>query len=90
MRNTTPWRPAVFFVAVVLIPAFVYSQTSRRPITLDDHSRLVGVGDPQRSPEGDWVAYTVTTVNAETDKRNTDLWMVKWDGSRAVAAHVVA
>jgi dipeptidyl aminopeptidase/acylaminoacyl peptidase len=84
MRTTTPWRPAVFFVAVVLIPAFVYPQINRRPITLEDHSKLVGVGDPQRSPEGDWVAYTVMTVNTETDKRNTDLWMVKWDGSEQV------
>ena len=32
-------------------------------------------------PRAMWVAYTVTTINAETDKRNTDLWMVKWDGS---------
>ena len=28
-----------------------------------------------------WVAYTVTTIDAEKDRRNTDVWMVKWDGS---------
>ena len=28
-----------------------------------------------------WVAYTVTTIDAEKDRRNTDIWMVKWDGS---------
>ncbi len=54
---------------------------AKRPISLDDHSRVVTVADPQRSPDGQWVAYTVTTINAETDKRNTDVWMVKWDGS---------
>ena len=43
--------------------------------------RIVGVGDPQRSPDGVWVAYTVTTIDAEKDRRNTDVWMVKWDGS---------
>lgn len=53
----------------------------RRAITLDDHSRILGVGDPQRSPDGVWVAYTVTTIDAEKDRRNTDLWMVRWDGS---------
>jgi dipeptidyl aminopeptidase/acylaminoacyl peptidase len=56
----------------------------RRAITLADHSRLVTVADPQRSPEGQWVAYTATTVDAEADKRNTDLWMVRWDGSERV------
>ena len=53
----------------------------KRALTLDDHSRLVAVGDPQRSPEEQWVAYTLTSINAETDKRNTDIWMVRWDGS---------
>lgn len=57
------------------------AQETRRAITLDDHSRLVAVADPQRSPEGEWVAYTVTTSDVEKDKRNTDVWMVKWDGS---------
>ena len=54
---------------------------ARRAITLDDHSRIVTIGDPQRSPDGQWVAYTVSTIDAEKDRRNTDIWMVKWDGS---------
>ena len=61
--------------------ASVQGQTAKRAITLDDHSRIIGVGDPQRSPDGVWVAYTVTTIDAEKDRRNTDVWMVKWDGS---------
>src|SRR5690349_20776337 len=59
----------------------VSAQTSRRPLALEDHSRILGVGDPQRSPDGQWVAYTVTAIDAEKDRRNTDIWMVKWDGS---------
>ncbi len=57
------------------------SAQTKRAITLDDHSRIVSVGDPQRSPDGAWVAYTVSTIDAEKDRRNTDVWMVKWDGS---------
>ena len=53
----------------------------RRAVTLDDHSRVVAVADPQRSPEGDWVAYTVTTSDAEKDRRDTDIWMARWDGT---------
>ena len=59
----------------------LHGQAAKRPITLDDHSRIINVGDPQRSPDGAWVAYTVTTIDAEKDRRNTDVWMVKWDGS---------
>jgi Tol biopolymer transport system component len=31
------------------------------------------------SPDGKWVAYTVGTVDADKDKRDTDLWMSSWD-----------
>jgi dipeptidyl aminopeptidase/acylaminoacyl peptidase len=59
----------------------LHGQAAKRAITLDDHSRVIGVGDPQRSPDGQWVAYTVTTIDADKDRRNTDVWMIKWDGS---------
>jgi dipeptidyl aminopeptidase/acylaminoacyl peptidase len=71
-------------VALAASGTIASAQPSRRPITLDDHSRLAAVADPQRSPEGAWVAYTVTTVNVEKDRRNTDVWMVRWDGSAAL------
>jgi dipeptidyl aminopeptidase/acylaminoacyl peptidase len=67
-------------VAVVCTPVTPALQ-GRRAVTLDDHSRMVAVGDPQRSPDGVWVAYTVTTIDAEKDRRHSDVWMVKWDGS---------
>ena len=70
------------FVAIALLsPVALRGQAAKRAITLDDHSRITGVGDPQRSPDGVWVAYTVTTIDAEKDRRNTDIWMAKWDGS---------
>ena len=64
----------------LLAPVAPSAQT-KRALTLDDHSRIVSVGDPQRSPDGQWVAYTVSTIDAEKDRRNADIWMVKWDGS---------
>lgn len=67
--------------ACLLSVPLAHAQTAKRPLSLDDHSRIVAVGDPQRSPDGQWVAYTVTTIDAEKDRRNTDIWMVKWDGS---------
>jgi dipeptidyl aminopeptidase/acylaminoacyl peptidase len=73
------------FLALALVAAgvstSVHGQAAKRAIALDDHSRIVSVGDPQRSPDGQWVAYTVTTIDAEKDRRNTDVWMIRWDGS---------
>jgi len=53
-------------------------------MTLDDLFKLQDVGDPQVSPDGNWVAYTVSTMDATADKRLTDIWMVKWDASEDI------
>jgi len=74
-------RRAFLTVAAMALAAVSIQGQAKRAITLDDHSRIINVGDPQRSPDGVWVAYTVTTIDAEKDRRNTDVWMVKWDGS---------
>jgi dipeptidyl aminopeptidase/acylaminoacyl peptidase len=74
-------RTSALALAAALVWTLPTGAQTRRPLTLDDHSKIVAVGDPQRSPDGQWVAYTVTTIDAEKDRRNTDVWMVKWDGS---------
>ncbi len=60
------------------------AQSSKRPISLDDLVRIKSVGDPQVSPDGKWVAYTIATMDGEKDKRDTDLWMASWDGSQQI------
>jgi dipeptidyl aminopeptidase/acylaminoacyl peptidase len=62
----------------------VSAQAAKRAIIPDDFARFRSVGDPQRSPDGKWVAYTVSTIDLEKDKRDTDLWMAGWDGSEEV------
>jgi dipeptidyl aminopeptidase/acylaminoacyl peptidase len=59
-------------------------QAAKRPLGLDDLARLRVVSDPQVSPDGQWVAYVVGTTDAGKDKRDTDLWMVSWDGARQI------
>jgi len=58
--------------------------TGPHTITLDDLFRFHDVGGPVVSPDGQWVAYTVSTVETKADKRITDLWMVSWDGKQDV------
>jgi dipeptidyl aminopeptidase/acylaminoacyl peptidase len=52
----------------------------KRPLAADDIFNVRDVRDPQRSPDGKWAAYTVTRAIRETDKNDTDIWMVSWDG----------
>ena len=71
---------AVIVVALLLGGA-VLPAAAQRPVAIDDQFRFVDVGDPQLSPDGEWIVYTVTNTNIEADKRNTDIWLVKYDGS---------
>ena len=68
----------------LLIASSAHAQTTKRPVRVDDLAKMKAVGDPQVSPDGKWVAYTVGTVDAEKDKRDTDIWMVSWDGAEQV------
>ena len=72
------------FVCVALLStlsAYAADAPKKRAITLDDLNRLVRVGAPVVSPDGEWVAYTASQVDTKEDKNVTQLWMVKWDGS---------
>ncbi len=80
---------SVLLALLILVPTLSAAQAAsgqpaKRAITLDDLFKIKGVGDPQRSPDGKWVAYTVGTVDVEKDKRDTDLWMVGWDGGEEI------
>jgi dipeptidyl aminopeptidase/acylaminoacyl peptidase len=55
-----------------------------RTLTLDDLAKLHDVSNPEVSPDGKWIAYTVSSVDVEGDKRVTSLWMVSWDGKEKV------
>ena len=58
--------------------------TAPRLITPNDLASFHDVGSPEVSPDGQWVAYTVSTIDTKEDKRITDLWMVSWDGQHDV------
>jgi dipeptidyl aminopeptidase/acylaminoacyl peptidase len=83
--------PSVFILGAVLAATPALAQTSPvtvpatpHVITLDDIFKFQDVGDPQVSPDGQWVAYTLGHIDTTADKRITDLWMVSWDGSQDI------
>jgi dipeptidyl aminopeptidase/acylaminoacyl peptidase len=46
-----------------------------RLLRMEDLFALKEVGDPQVSPDGRWVAYTVTTLDPKEDRSDTDIYM---------------
>ncbi len=75
---------AAALAAAVLLPVVAGAQTAKRPYALDDLGKFKNVSDPQISPDGTWIAYTVGSVDVEKDKRDSDVWMVSWDGTQTL------
>lgn len=53
----------------------------RRPISPEDVYRLQTVADAQLSPDGRLVAYVVTVVDKEKNRRASSIWTVPADGT---------
>jgi dipeptidyl aminopeptidase/acylaminoacyl peptidase len=60
------------------------SAGTRRALHAEDLYRLEDVRDPERSPDGQWVAYTVSTPDSARDKDHTQIWMTSWDGANTI------
>jgi dipeptidyl aminopeptidase/acylaminoacyl peptidase len=56
----------------------------KRPMRPSDIYRLPSIGDPQVSPEGKWVAYTLSVIDSIKDRRTSHIWMISWDGSQDI------
>lgn len=68
------------FGLLLLSQSALFAQYSKRPLQPGDIYRMQTIGEPEVSPDGGWVAYTVTSVDSAKDKRNSDIWMTSWDG----------
>jgi dipeptidyl aminopeptidase/acylaminoacyl peptidase len=62
----------------------------RRTLTADDFYAVQDVTDPQVSPDGNWVAYVVSTNDREADEARSAIWMVSWDGRQRLALTAAA
>ena len=50
------------------------------PFSPQDMVAFQRISDPQVSPDGKWVAFGVSELNLEENKRRSDLWLVGIDG----------
>jgi len=49
----------------------------KRAMTIDDYLALRAVGDPQLSPDGKWVAYTVTAASLPDNRGVSRVWLAE-------------
>ena len=66
---------------ILALASVICAQTARHPLRVDDIFRFKDVRDPQVSPDGQWVAYVVSTVDMKEDKSSSHVWLIKIDGT---------
>ena len=72
-------RRLVFLIAIFsTLPAFVlpaFSQ-AKHPFTFEDMMKLKRVGEPEPSPDGKWVLFSVVDVDLAANKKTPHIWIV--------------
>lgn len=86
--NAETSTASILCVAAILAGAIsgtaVADDVEQRRLQPEDVHRVKDVDEVAVSPDGEWIAYRVETVDVDKDERTSDLFMVKWDGSARI------
>jgi dipeptidyl aminopeptidase/acylaminoacyl peptidase len=56
------------------------SAPAKRPMTFEDMMRMKRLGETAVSPDGKWLAYSVTTISLEQNTKTAELWLQRISG----------
>jgi len=70
-------------LSVLTFPSALSAQ-QRRPIGIDEFVTMPIVGDPQLSPDGERVAYTVSTASLQDNRNISRIWVVELATGKSV------
>src|SRR5580693_10193265 len=72
-------RFALLALLTFILPAFAQA---KHPFTFEDMMKLKRVGDPQVSPDGKWVLFSVVDVSLEANTKTPHIWIVPTAGGQ--------
>jgi len=78
----------VFSFALSVAGPVVVGQ-AKHPFTFEEMMKLKRVGDPQVSPDGKWVLFSVVDVDLEANTKTPHIWIVPLDAHVGTAASAV-
>ncbi len=73
-RQTLALSIALMTAIAPAIPALTQAP-AKRPMTFEDMMKMRRLGDTAVSPDGKWLAYSVTTVDLAQNTKPTTLWI---------------
>jgi dipeptidyl aminopeptidase/acylaminoacyl peptidase len=74
-------RYYVIFLSLIAFAFPAFSQ-AKHPFTFEDMMKLKRVGEPEVSPDGKWVIFSVVDVNLEANTKTPHIWIVPTAGGQ--------
>lgn len=74
-------RMLLLFVLLVGLSATLRAQSATHPFSIHDMLAMDRISEPQVSPDGKWVAFTLRKTDLAANRGRTDLWLVGVDGN---------
>jgi dipeptidyl aminopeptidase/acylaminoacyl peptidase len=73
-----------FFLTFLALVAFTFPAfaQAKHPFTFEDMMKLKRVGEPEVSPDGKWVIFSVVDVNLEANTKTPHIWIVPFSGGQ--------
>ncbi|MGH7598153.1 MAG: prolyl oligopeptidase family serine peptidase [bacterium] len=78
-----------FFFVGVTAPIWAADEKDPHPFSIHDMLAMDRISEPQVSPDGKWVVFTLRKADLEANRGRTDLWLVGTDGAglRQLTSH---
>ena len=74
------WSISLFLLLLICAGAPVDASAEKKPFDVHDLVSMQRISDPQPSPDGSRIAFTVTAMDLEANKGRRDLWLAAVDG----------
>jgi dipeptidyl aminopeptidase/acylaminoacyl peptidase len=83
MKKTMKMAAVAVFCCAVASEATA-QESAKHALGFEDLIKLERVAEPQISPDGKWVAYTVATPDMEANRNASNIWLVATAGGEAI------
>jgi dipeptidyl aminopeptidase/acylaminoacyl peptidase len=79
-------RPPLILCLALIALSWSLAAQAKHPFTFEDMMKLKRVGDPQVSPDGKWVIFSVVDVDLAANTKTPHIWIVPLNADVGTAA----
>ncbi|MCI0664621.1 MAG: hypothetical protein L0220_26470, partial [Acidobacteria bacterium] len=76
-------RPTASLIFALFIFSLAFAAPAEKRMTIEDSLAIKQVGAPQLSPDGKFIAYTISEWNKKENRRVSHVWFASTEGGRS-------